>query len=62
MIFRKPDISFNAIEVFIFESPDLPYHWERLDAFEGEGYRRKIAVAETGDGDVEVSIYEVKMG
>ena len=31
-----------VVEVFLFESPDLPAHWARLDAFEGEGYRRVV--------------------
>lgn len=30
------------IDVHLFESPDLPEHWTRLDAFEGTGYRREI--------------------
>jgi gamma-glutamylcyclotransferase (GGCT)/AIG2-like uncharacterized protein YtfP len=28
------------ISVEVFESVDLPAHWERLDAFEGPGYQR----------------------
>ena len=34
------DPSGQAIEVYIFESPELPNHWLRLDEFEGVGYRR----------------------
>ena len=30
----------DAVEVQLFESPDLPAHWQRLDAFEGPGYQR----------------------
>jgi gamma-glutamylcyclotransferase (GGCT)/AIG2-like uncharacterized protein YtfP len=30
----------QAVEVQVFESDDLPAHWERLDEFEGPGYRR----------------------
>ena len=30
------------VEVHLFESPDLPSHWSRLDEFEGDGYRRVI--------------------
>ena len=33
----------DAVEVQLFESPDLPAHWPRLDAFEGPGYRRVTA-------------------
>lgn len=49
----------DEVEVHIFESHDLPNHWERLDAFEGDGYRRVEVMAETANGTVEVSIYEV---
>ena len=28
------------IDVHLFESADLPKHWERLDEFEGDGYER----------------------
>lgn len=47
----------DPVEVYIFESADLPDHWARLDAFEGEGYRREITTASTEHGDIEVSIY-----
>ncbi len=49
----------GEIPVHIFESKDLPDHWERLDAFEGTEYRRVVAVAETTYGPIEVSIYEL---
>ena len=45
------------VELFILESNDLPAHWPRLDAFEGEGYARTIATAQTESGPIEVSIY-----
>ncbi len=36
----------DAVEVQLLESPDLPAHWQRLDEFEGDGYRRvTVAVA-----------------
>lgn len=47
----------EPVEVFIFESEDLPAHWPRLDAFEGEQYKRVVAMAETETGPVSVSIY-----
>ena len=53
------DSSGPTIAVFVFESPDLPDHWDRLDAFEGSGYRRVITQASTQDGDLEVSIYVI---
>lgn len=46
-----------AVEVQIFESPDLPSHWPRLDDFEGPGYQRVIVAVETVDGNLEASIY-----
>jgi gamma-glutamylcyclotransferase (GGCT)/AIG2-like uncharacterized protein YtfP len=46
-----------VVEVHIFESVDLPGHWPRLDEFEGAGYRRVIATADTIEGDLEASIY-----
>ncbi len=49
----------DEVAVCIFESSDLPAHWARLDAFEGEGYRRVVAPAETSGGVCDVSIYEV---
>jgi gamma-glutamylcyclotransferase (GGCT)/AIG2-like uncharacterized protein YtfP len=30
------------VVVNLFESPDLPQHWSRLDEFEGPGYRRVV--------------------
>ncbi|MDJ0614701.1 MAG: gamma-glutamylcyclotransferase family protein [Rhizobiaceae bacterium] len=49
----------ERIDVFIFESADLPRHWARLDAFEGTEYSRIETMAETKDGLLEVSIYEL---
>ena len=48
------------VEVHLLESPDLPEHWPRLDAFEGEGYRRVVASVATEDGDLEAWIYVIK--
>ncbi|MFC3713219.1 gamma-glutamylcyclotransferase [Sphingoaurantiacus capsulatus] len=45
------------VDVWLFESLGLPAHWQRLDAFEGDGYRRVIARVETADGDVNAWIY-----
>ena len=47
----------TPIEVFLFESHDLPDHWRRLDEFEGSGYRRVVTQVRTPDGDVDASIY-----
>ncbi len=45
------------VPVMIFESDDLPSHWERLDAFEGEGYTRTIVPVETDVGSLRASIF-----
>ena len=47
----------DAVTVHILESADLPDHWPRLDAFEGEAYRRCVTLADTDAGPVAVSIY-----
>jgi gamma-glutamylcyclotransferase (GGCT)/AIG2-like uncharacterized protein YtfP len=48
-----------VVEVHLFESPELPDHWSRLDAFEGTGYRRVVAQVRTTDGELEAWIYVV---
>lgn len=52
-----PDPAGEAIAVHLFESPDLPGHWARLDAFEGPGYRRTEVVVRTALGDLDAFIY-----
>lgn len=47
----------QEVEVHIFHSADLPNHWPRLDAFEGEGYRRVSVDVRTGAGVVAAFIY-----
>ncbi len=42
----------STVEVHLFESSDLPDHWPRLGAFEGEGYRRVVVPVRTADGAV----------
>ena len=49
----------GVVDVHIFESPDLPLHWQRLDEFEGPGYRRVVTQVQTTDGDLEASIYVI---
>jgi gamma-glutamylcyclotransferase (GGCT)/AIG2-like uncharacterized protein YtfP len=51
------DAAGQAVPVHLFHSPELPDHWPRLDAFEGEGYRRVVAQVATADGPVEAWIY-----
>lgn len=45
------------VPVDVFESPDLATHWARLDAFEGEGYRRVSVRVQTDTGELGASIY-----
>ncbi|QNQ11355.1 gamma-glutamylcyclotransferase family protein [Sphingomonas alpina] len=47
----------DDIDVQLFVSPDLPAHWERLDAFEGSEYRRVQVRVETAKGLLEAWIY-----
>ncbi len=53
------DPSGQAIEVYIFESSELPNHWLRLDELEGAGYRRVVTQVCTVDGDLDASIYVI---
>ncbi|MBI1406435.1 MAG: gamma-glutamylcyclotransferase [Caulobacter sp.] len=46
-----------VVAVQLFESPDLPAHWRRLDAFEGEGYARVVVSLESPEGLVRAWIY-----
>ena len=47
----------ELIEVFVFESAALVDHWQRLDAFEGPGYRRMTVDVSTDEGILPASIY-----
>ena len=48
-----------TIEVHLLESRDLPLHWDRLDAFEGPGYRRTATRVQTPEGELDAFIYAV---
>ena len=51
------DDSGPKVEVHVFASRDLPAHWQRLDDFEGSGYRR-VPVSVSGDsGEVTAYVY-----
>ena len=45
------------LAVQLFESDELPAHWSRLDAFEGEDYRRATTSVATDDGEVQAFVY-----
>ena len=47
------------VDVYVFESLDLPDHWTRLDEFEGPGYDRAITQVRTAEGEVSAWIYVV---
>jgi gamma-glutamylcyclotransferase (GGCT)/AIG2-like uncharacterized protein YtfP len=47
------------IEIYLFESADLPDHWSHLDAFEGTGYRRVVTQVRTADGELDAWIYVI---
>jgi gamma-glutamylcyclotransferase (GGCT)/AIG2-like uncharacterized protein YtfP len=48
-----------VVEVYLFESLELPDHWSRLDEFEGTGYRRVITQVRTADGELNAWIYVI---
>ncbi|HEU0142124.1 MAG TPA: gamma-glutamylcyclotransferase [Bryobacteraceae bacterium] len=47
------------VDVYLFESSDLPDHWFRLDEFEGPGYTRVVTQVSTADGELGAWIYVV---
>lgn len=53
------DPSGQVIDVYVFESSELPDHWLRLDALEGADYRRVVTRVCTRDGDLDASIYVI---
>lgn len=58
-----PDEQGGEVEGLLFSSEELGLHWERLDAFEGEGYARALVNAKTGDGTmVQAYIYTLNPG
>lgn len=50
----------REVTVAILESTALPAHWERLDAFEGEAYRRILVSVETAEGRVVCNLYAIR--
>ncbi|MBS1827076.1 MAG: gamma-glutamylcyclotransferase [Acidobacteria bacterium] len=51
------DPSGPLVDVHLFESSDLPDHWQRLDEFEGPGYRRVVTLVSTPEGACSAHIY-----
>jgi gamma-glutamylcyclotransferase (GGCT)/AIG2-like uncharacterized protein YtfP len=51
------DPSASEVNAKLFESEELTNHWERLDRFEGPGYKRWIVPVETDSGIVIANVY-----
>jgi gamma-glutamylcyclotransferase (GGCT)/AIG2-like uncharacterized protein YtfP len=51
-----------SVDVDLFESPDLPDHWARLDEFEGSAYRRVVTTVNTSEGERNAWIYVLAEG
>ena len=45
-------VSGKPVAGFLFTSPELARHWDELDAFEGEGYRRVENRVTLADGSI----------
>src|SRR5262245_30034726 len=46
-----------SVDVYLFDSAELPKHWSRLDEFEGSGYRRVVTTVNTNGGERSAWIY-----
>lgn len=46
-----PDEQGDIVNGFLFSSPDLINHWQRLDEFEGESYQRVEVMATLDNGE-----------
>lgn len=48
----------DRVEGLVFTSDSLVEHWQRLDEFEGAGYKRVVTVATLSDGrSVDAKVY-----
>ena len=56
----RPDPDAAPVTVQVFVSDDLPAHWARLDAFEGDEYERVVIEVATPEGPVAAQIYALK--
>ncbi len=50
----------ERVAVKVFESADLPLHWERIDAFEGPDYPRVLIPVERDGELVVANIYALR--
>ena len=56
----RPDPDGPEVAVEVFTSDDLPAHWARLDAFEGEEYARTTVTVATREGALAAQIYALR--
>lgn len=56
----RPDAMGPEVMVQLFTSEDLPDHWERLDAFEGDEYERVIVDVDLGTYRVQANLYALR--
>lgn len=55
------DAGGTEVRGLLFTSEELPAHWARVDAFEGEGYERVTVTARREDGTtVEAFVYAIR--
>lgn len=50
----------DAVPVRLFKSAELPFHWPRLDRFEGRAYGRILVPVSIGDAWTVGNIYEAR--
>ena len=51
----------EQIEGLLFTSEELPRHWDRLDAFEGEGYERVLTTVTLANArTLEAFVYQLR--
>lgn len=56
-----PDNRGQEVKGLIYASEQLEQHWQRLDAFEGDAYQRKLVEVTFDDGkQVEAFVYALK--
>ena len=56
----RPDPAGPEVAVQVFTSSELPAHWARLDAFEGDEYERVVVTVDLGAHSVEANLYALK--
>lgn len=56
----RPDPAGPAVAVQVFTSDDLPAHWARLDAFEGDEYERAPIEVDLGGEMVTAQLYALR--